>query len=91
MENKTKNMLIWAMEECGKITQYCSKSIKYGLFSHHPNKSKTNGEEILIKYYRLQAIIEKLQNDHVLPIYSKDYINHIKKDITTKTKNNKKH
>lgn len=93
MDNKTKNMLIGAMEECGKITQYCSKAIKFGLFGHHPNnKNKTNGDEILIKYYKLQAIIEYLQRDHVLPVYGDDYINHIKRNTISKIKshNNKK-
>ena len=90
MHNKTKDLLIRAMEECGKITQYCSKAIKFGLFGHHPNnKNKTNGDEIIIKYYRLQAIIETLQHDRVLPKYSKDYINHIKQDTIKNMKYNK--
>ena len=86
MDNKIKNILIAMMEECGKLTQYCSKSIKYGLFGHHPNKQKTNGDEILIKYYRIQAIIEVLQHEHVLPVYSRDYINSIKHDTVSKFK-----
>lgn len=89
MDNKTKNMLIGAMEECGKITQYCSKAIKFGLFSHHANKDKTNGDEILIKYYRLQAIIEALQHERVIPTYSMDYINNIKRDTLSKIKTQK--
>ena len=90
MDNKTKNMLIGAIEECGKITQYCSKAIKFGLFNHHPNKNKTNGDEILIKYYRLQSIIEALQRDHVLPTYSRDYIDHIKRESLNNVKASKK-
>lgn len=86
MDNKTKNMLVRMMEICGKITQYCSKSINFGLFSHHPNKNKTNGDEILIKYYHLQAIIESLQRDNVLPIYRKEYVNHIKREAINNTK-----
>ena len=86
MNNKTKSLLIRMMEECGKITQYCSKAIKHGLFSHHPNKSKTNGDEILIKYYRLQAIVEALQNERVLPTYNREYIEHIKRDTIGKVK-----
>lgn len=91
MDNKTKNMLVAAMEECGKITQYCSRALKFGLFSHHPNKRKTNGDEIMIKYYRLQSIIETLQRDRVLPTYSKDYIEHIKRESRNNAKVSKNH
>lgn len=91
MDKRTKNLLIAMMEECGKITQYCSKGIKFGLFSHHPNKKdKTNGDEIMIKYYRLQAMIETLQRERVLPIYPKEYVNHIKQDTVNKIKTRKK-
>jgi hypothetical protein len=90
MDKETKNLLINAMEECGKIVHYCGKSIKYGLFGHHPNKSKTNGDEILIKYYKLQAMIETLQRNHVLPVYSRDYINHIKRDALNGVKSVKR-
>ena len=88
--DKEKNLLIKAMEECGKITQYCSKAIKFGLFSHHPNEHTTNGGKILTKYYYLQAIIEELQRNHVLPIYSKSYIDALKRDAIHKTKNTNK-
>lgn len=90
MDNKTKNLLIGLIGECGKITQYCSKAVKFGLFDHHPNKDKTNGEEILNRYYHLQAIIETLQHERVLPTYSKDYINTIKRNTINKTLNNRK-
>lgn len=90
--DKEKNLLIKAMEECGKITQYCSKAIKFGLFSHHPNEHVTNGDKILTKYYHLQAIIEELQHNRVLPTYSKSYIDAIKRETIHQTKTlNKKH
>ena len=88
MDNKTRSMLIGATEECGKIAQYCLKAIKFGLFSHHPNKIKTNGDEILINYYRLQSIVEALQRDHVLPTYSADYIDFIKRESLKKINKN---
>ena len=91
MDNKTKNMLIALMEECGKLTQYSSKAIKFGLFGHHPNnKNKTNGDEIMIKFYKLQAIIEHLQKERVLPVYGSDYINHIKRSTISKINSHKK-
>lgn len=92
MDNKTKKLLVAVMEKCAKITQYCSKAIKFGLFSHHPNERATNGEKILIEYYRLQAIIESLQQEHVLPVYSKSYIEALKKEsIRNSTKNIRKY
>lgn len=90
MQNKEKELLVGAMEQCGKITQFCSKALKFGLFSHHPNSRKTNGDEILTKYYRLQGIIEELQRNRVLPTYNNDYINRIKHDAVVNVKSPKK-
>ena len=89
MNKKTKNLLNKAIEECSKLTQYCSKAIQFGLFSSHPNKKKTNGDEILVKYYRLQAIIEELQKENVLPRYGYDYIIKIKQNSINDIKNKK--
>ena len=88
MENKTKTMLINIMEESAEIIQVCSKSIRFGLTGHHPNKTKTHDHEILTEYYHLQALIEKLQRDKVLPTYSEDHILSIKKDKLRRMKNN---
>jgi hypothetical protein len=88
MNNKTKKLLNGAIEECSKITQFCSKAMKFGLFSHHPNEHATNGDKILTRYYRLQAIIEKLQRERVLPTYSQNYINALKREsVYNNTKN----
>lgn len=84
MENKTKNMLIVAMEESAEITQACSKAIRFGLVSRHPSKKKTHNHEILIEYYHLQAIIEKLQNDKSLPVYTEGHIKNIKENKIAK-------
>lgn len=80
MDNKVKNLLIQVMEESSEIIQACSKSIRFGLHNHHPNKIDTHEDEILVEYYHLQAIIEKLQENKVLPRYSEDRIAFIKRD-----------
>ena len=91
MNKNTKSLILGMVEECNKITQYCSKAIKFGLFSHHPNDQDTNGNKILVKYYRLQGIIEALQRERLLPTYSKKYIEEIKRNSYNhhKAKNNR--
>ena len=86
MDDKTKNMLIVAMEECAEIAQACSKSIRFGLENHHPNKSpiETHKDEIMTEYYQLQSIIEELQLEHTLPYYTENRIYAIKKDKINK-------
>ena len=81
MNGKTKNLLIVAMEECSEIIQACSKAIRFGLDAHHPNKDKsvTHASEILVEYYQLQAIIEKLQKDGNMPYFNSDFIKRIKR------------
>ena len=84
MDNKTKNLLIVAMEESAEIAQACSKAIRFGLVSHHPSKSKTHEHEIMVEYYHLQAIIEELQKDGKLPTYTNGHIKNIKENKITK-------
>ena len=88
MNGKTKNLLIVAMEECSEIVQACSKAIRFGFNSHHPNKNKTDthAREILVEYYQLQAIIEKLQKDGNLPYLDNDFIKRVKKGKLVKMK-----
>lgn len=80
MDHKTKNMLTVAMEESAEIIQACSKSIRFGLSNHHPNRKTTNADEILTEFYQLQAVIEDLQRNRMLPTYNEDYIKNIKKN-----------
>lgn len=79
MDKKTERMLVEVMEESSEIIQACSKSIRFGLDSHHPSKTINHDDEILTEFYHLQAIIEQLQRDKILPTYSEDSINYIKK------------
>ena len=84
MDNKTKNMLIVAMEESAEIAQACSKAIRFGLVSRHPNKKKTHNHEILLEYYHLQSIIENLQAEGILPTYTDGYIKSVKQNKIAK-------
>ena len=82
----TKTILIYLCEECDKLATLSTKAVKYGLFDKRSNNSKTIGDRIMINYYRIQAIIESLQRDHLLPVYSKDYINNIKRNTIKQLK-----
>ena len=84
MNNRTKELLVIAMEESAEIAQACSKAIRFGLVSHHPSKSKTHAHEILTEYYHLQAIIEELQRNKELPTYTDGHIRNIKENKITK-------
>lgn len=91
MENKHKKILVQLIEECGKLTRNCYDAIHFGLFARKVNQlDHTNGEKILNKYYRIQAIIEVLQSNGVLPTYSRAYIEHIKRDVYNKFGNHRK-
>ena len=78
MDNKTKNLLVVATEECAEVVQACTKAIRFGLNNHHPNRNTTNADEILTEFYQLEAVIEELQRDGKLPIFRQDYIRSIK-------------
>jgi len=80
MDSKTKNLLVVATEECAEVTQACTKSIRFGINNHHPNRKTTNADEILTEFYQLQAVIEELQRDKMLPIYNEDYVRSIKRN-----------
>ena len=88
MNKNAKNFVLGIMEECNKISQYCSKALKFGIFSHHPNEHTTNGDKILTKYYRLQGLIESLQRERLLPTYNKKYIDALKREGCSYHKSN---
>ena len=98
MNNNTKELLTVVMEECAEIQKACSKSIRFGLRSHHPNRpDQSNGDEIVKEFYELSGIIEKLQSDGELPRYNQKYVSFIKSDKlkrmnqwAKKIKNNKR-
>ena len=79
MIGKIKNLLIVAMEECAEIAQACSKAIRFGLETRHTEDDNFHRTEILIEYYQLQSIIERLQKDGSLPYFSEERIKNIKK------------
>jgi hypothetical protein len=88
MDEEVKNLLLVAMEESAEIAQACSKAIRFGINSHHPNKSAvdTHADEILTEYLQLQSIIQELQKKHILPKYTSEHAGHIKREKINKIK-----
>ena len=77
--NKTENILTTALEECAEIQQAISKAMRFGMNAHHPMKpDHTNAHDILTEYYQLQAVMELLQKDGILPILPENEITAIK-------------
>ena len=77
--NKTENILTTALEECAEIQQAISKAMRFGMNAPHPMKpDHTNAHDILTEYYQLQAVMELLQKDNILPILPEDEITSIK-------------
>lgn len=74
-----ENLLFVAMEECGEIIQALSKIIRFGFNNCHPVTKQNNSKELLVEYYQLQAIIEKMQRDGKLPYLPSEEIKNIKK------------
>ena len=77
--NKTENILTTALEECAEVQQAISKAMRFGMNAHHPMKpDHTNAHDILTEYYQLQAVIELLQKNDILPVLPEDKITSIK-------------
>lgn len=79
MTGRIKNLLIVAMEECSEIIKACSKAIRFGLDTKFDDFDDNHKTEILIEYYQLQAIIERLQKDGAIPYFNEKRIKSIKK------------
>lgn len=74
-----ENLYQVMQEECSEIIQATSKIIRFGEHNHHPNKPLvTNASELMTEYYQLQAVMEILQENNILPVLSEEEIVQIK-------------
>lgn len=80
MISKEENLLIVAMEECNEVGQALSKTLRFGPNSKDPinKKAKPHGNEVVNEFYQLQALIEELQYQGILPKFDREDINNIK-------------
>lgn len=62
-------LLTCLSEECAEVTKACSKSIRFGLNSFHPNGGPSNRKSILDEFYDIVAIIELLKDGNYLDEY----------------------
>lgn len=82
--NKIENLLFCVGEECGEIQQAISKVARFGPKNHKPCKRETkhietNAEQVLIEFYQLDALIEMLQDEGILPKLYKSEVEEIKR------------
>lgn len=86
MINRIDNLFIVAMEECAEVAQACSKTMRFGVDSYHPDKGENelHVDEVMIEYYQLQSMIEELQKECILPVYDEERIKAIKEDKLNK-------
>lgn len=77
---KGENLNICVMEGCGELIQAVSKVTRFGKDNHHPDAiQKTNEEDLIRKYYQLQAVVEMVFEKEGLRRISEQEIDHIKK------------
>jgi NTP pyrophosphatase (non-canonical NTP hydrolase) len=75
MKKRNTNMaLVKLMEECGELTQICSKTIFYGKDSRSPKKkdSESNAELLVEEMGDVLALIKIIVEDTDLGISMKD-------------------
>ena len=78
---ETENLCITAMEECAELSAELSKGLRFGFSSrnpvNNPNKKDTATQAIL-EFYHVEAMIELLIENGVLPKISKEDADKIK-------------
>lgn len=80
IHNKSQYLLTKVIEEASEISKASTKALTFGINNHNPlTPETTNGDDIMIEFYHLDAMIEMLQKEGVLPILSKEEEIRIKK------------
>lgn len=78
---ETENLCVTTMEECAELSAELSKGLRFGFSSHNPvnnpNKKDTATQAIL-EFYHVEAMIELLIENGVLPKISKEDADKIK-------------
>lgn len=76
---KNEYLALVALEECSEVQQALAKGMRFGFEDTHPERSSlTNGDEVLIEFYQLTAMIEELQQKGLLKELSSSDIADIK-------------
>lgn len=75
-----ENLLVTAMEECAEVQQAISKCLRFGLDNYNPDTKIKNKSDVICEFIQLTAVIEKLQDDGVLPRLSDVGVKQVKED-----------
>lgn len=64
---RIEHLLTIAAEECTEIGQRASKALRFSLEEVQPGQALSNAERIMYEYRDLQAVMEMLEDEGVLP------------------------
>jgi monomeric isocitrate dehydrogenase len=65
---KKEYLLTLIMEECAEIQKNCSKIMRFGDTSKHPDGELTNLEELIYEVIDLAAVLEMLQDEGIIEL-----------------------
>lgn len=81
IHNKSQYLLTKVAEEATEIAKAATKSLTFGIDNYNPMTPKrTNADDIMMEFYHLDAMIEMLQKEGILPILTKEEEMKIKKE-----------
>lgn len=88
LHNKPQYLLTKVIEEATEISQAATKSLTFGINNHNPlTPNKSNADDIINEFYHLDAMIEMLQQEDILPKLTKEEELKIKNEKKRKVNN----
>ena len=66
MNNKSREILLIAQEECAEVTQAISKIFRFGLEAKHPQRSETNKEHLSEEIGDLLTMIDLMVQEDMI-------------------------
>lgn len=83
--NVAGQLMSIAAEECAEVIQAASKITRFGLDNYAPKAPiETNAHHMMVEYYQLAAVVEMLQKQGVLPVFTDKYIKQVKQEKQSK-------
>jgi len=64
---KPEYLLVCLAEECVEVAQRATKALRFGLDEVQPGQELTNKQRLLYELCDLQAVVERLINESLLP------------------------
>lgn len=66
MDNRSREILLIAQEECAEVTQAISKIFRFGLEAKHPLRSETNKEHLSEEIGDLLTMIDLMAQHDII-------------------------